>query len=175
MNIIETETLVLCEQTEEDAAFILELVNSRGWLKYIGDRGIKTIDEARNYIINGAMKSYAQNGFGLYLVKIKDGDMPAGVCGLIKREGLEHVDIGFAFLDKYSGKGYAFEAASAVMRYAKDVLQLSIIAAITTADNEPSIKLLNRIGLTYKGMVMLPQGEEKLMLFESEVDWQLKD
>ncbi len=167
MNILETNRLILAEQTEDDAAFILELLNTPGWLKYIGDRGVKTIDDARKYIFNGAMKSYRQNGFGLYLTKLKDRNIPVGICGLIKRPGLEQVDIGFAFLPQYEGKGYGFESASAIMKHAREVLGLTVIVAITTKDNTSSIKLLEKIGFSFKEMVTLPGDNEELMLFES--------
>ena len=166
MKILETERLLLCEQTPDDAAFILELLNSPGWLKYIGERGVKTVADAENYILNGAVKSYEQNGFGLYLAKLKDDDMPVGICGLIKRPGLDQVDIGFAFLPQYEGQGYGFESASAVMKYAGEILGLEVVVAITTKDNQASIKLLNKIGFNLKETVTLPGDTEELLLFE---------
>jgi RimJ/RimL family protein N-acetyltransferase len=169
MNILETERLILSEQTEDDAAFIFTLLNSPGWLKYIGDRGVRNVDDARSYIINGAMKSYLANGFGLYLTKLKGTGTPVGICGLIKRPGLAHVDIGFAFLPEYEGKGYGYEAGSAVMNYAKNVLKIDIVVAITMKDNISSIKLLEKIGLNFKGMVTMPGDDEELMLFESRL------
>ena len=164
--ILETNRLLLTKQTEADAHFVLELMNSDGWLKYIGDRGVATEEDAEDYIRNGAIKSYATHGFGLYLVKLRDGDKPVGLCGLIKRDALEHVDIGFAFLPEYNGHGYATEAATGVMEYAKTVLGLKTIAGITMPDNLPSIAVLKMIGLTYKEMVQLPGDGEELMLFE---------
>ena len=167
MNILETERLVLCEQTEDDAPFIFELMNSEGWLKYIGDRKINTVEDARNYIINGAMKSYRESGFGFYFVRLKDSNTPIGISGLVKRDTLEYPDVGFAFLPEYEGKGYGFESASAVMEFARTVLKLGTIAAITTKDNTSSINLLEKIGLNFKEYVQM--GEEELMLFESKV------
>ena len=169
MKILETERLILCEQTQDDAAFILALLNSPGWLKYIGERNVKTVVDAGNYILNGAMKSYIENGFGLYLAKLKDGNIPIGVCGLIKRPGLEQVDIGFAFLPEHEGRGYGFESASAVMKYAGEVLGLGVVVAITTKDNEASIRLLNKIGFSLKETVTLPGDTEELLLFESRL------
>ena len=167
MNILETDRLILCEQTEDDAPAILEIMNSPGWLKYIGDRGVKNLEDARSYILNGAMKSYEQHGFGLYLVKLKDGHAPLGICGLIQRPGLAHVDIGFAFLPEYEGRGYGFESASAVMNYARLVLKIGVVVAITTRDNQASISLLNKIGFRFREMVTLSGDSEELMLFES--------
>lgn len=169
MNILETKRLTLSEQTENDAAFILKLMNTPRWLKYIGDRGIRTIEDAQKYIANGAMKSYKQHGFGFYLTRLKDGNLPVGICGVVKRDGLEHVDIGFAFLPEYEGKGYGFEAALAVMEYAKNILKLGVIVAITTKDNVASIKLLNKIGLRFKEFVTMPGDDEELMLFENNM------
>jgi RimJ/RimL family protein N-acetyltransferase len=169
LQILETDRLILREQSPADAAFILQLVNSPGWLQYIGDRNIETLEAAAEYIRNGAMKSYQQNGFGLYLVKLKETDEPVGICGLIKRSGLGHVDIGFAFLPGHTCRGYGFESASAVMTYARSVLGLGVIVAITGRENAASIKLLNKIGFNYKQIVVLPGSNEELMLFESSV------
>ena len=165
MNILETDRLILREQTENDAPFVFELVNSPAWLKYIGERNVKSVEDARNYILNGAIKSYKQSGFGFYLVELKEGNVPVGISGLVKRDTLEHPDIGFAFLPEYEGKGYGSESASAVMKYARDVLKLGTIVAITTKDNTASIKLVEKIGLTFKEYVQM--GDEELMLFES--------
>ena len=116
MNIIETERLIICHLSEGDSEFILELLNSPGWLKFIGNKNVKTKTDAKNYIINGPLKSYAVNGFGLYLVKLKIINTPVGICGLIKRESLEDIDIGFALHPEYEGYGYACEAAAAVLK-----------------------------------------------------------
>src|SRR6201986_3267525 len=118
--ILETERLRVREFTLNDAAFIIELVNSPGWLKYIGDRNIKTDDKAKEYLQNGPLKSYAENGFGLSMVELKSDGTPVGMCGIIKRVALEHADIGFAFLPQYMGKGYAYEIASATLLFAKN-------------------------------------------------------
>jgi RimJ/RimL family protein N-acetyltransferase len=108
MNNFETDRLNLSELTQEDAAFMLELLNSPGWLKYIGDRGVRSLEDAANYILGRIVPSYRKNNFGFYLVKLKDGNVPIGICGLVKREGLEHIDIGFAFLPGYEGMGYGY-------------------------------------------------------------------
>src|ERR1700694_1684577 len=119
--IAETERLRLREFAAGDAQFIVELLNSPGWLEFIGDRHIRTEEQAREYLVQGPVKSYQENGFGLSLVETKDG-VPVGMCGLIKRPALEHADIGFAFLPQFMGRGYAFEIASATMDYARNVL-----------------------------------------------------
>jgi len=164
MIILETDRLILREFDTNDAAFILILLNNPTWLQYIGDRNIKTMDDARNYLLNGPMKSYEVNGFGLSMVEIKEDKTPIGMCGLIKRETLEHADIGFALLPEYAGKGYGYEIANATMAYAKNKLKLEKIVAITSTDNEYSIKLLNKIGLNFEKMIRFDPTED-LMLF----------
>jgi len=165
MLICETERLSVSQLTVHDAPFIFTLLNTPTWLRFIGDRGIKNIDEARNYLLNGPIASYKRLGFGLYLIKLKEGNIPVGISGLIKRDGLEHVDIGFALHPDYTGKGYAFEATAAVMTYAHEVLRLATVVAITTEDNTHSIALLLKIGLRYKKMVTLPGNQKEYMLF----------
>jgi [ribosomal protein S5]-alanine N-acetyltransferase len=167
MLICETERLIICQLTVQDAPFVFKLLNSPTWIQFIGDRGIKNIDEARNYLLNGPIASYKRLGFGLFLVKLKEGDIPIGMSGLIKRDGLEHVDIGFALHPDYTGKGYAFESTSAVMDYAYNILKIPVIDAITTEDNAHSIALLKKIGLQYKKMVTLPGNPKEYMLFSA--------
>jgi ribosomal-protein-alanine N-acetyltransferase len=119
MIILQTNRLAITELTITDASFILELVNSPGWLQYIGDRGIKDKQGAENYILNGPMSSYERYGHGLYLVTLKQTGERIGICGILKRDTLEHADIGFALLPQYFGKAYAYEAASAVLENAQ--------------------------------------------------------
>ncbi|OXS73989.1 GNAT family N-acetyltransferase [Lysinibacillus sp. KCTC 33748] len=165
MKVIETERLTLRLQTTEDADFILELVNDPSWLEFIGDRGVRTVEDAREYIVNGAIRTYEQSGFCFYLVERKEDQSPLGICGFVKRESLEDVDIGFAFLPKYWGKGYAYEAASATLAYGLDTLGLNRVVAITTQDNHASGKLLEKIGLQFEGLVQLSNDSEDLRLF----------
>jgi len=165
MKILETNRLILAELTTADAAFILELVNTPGWLQYIGDRGIKNIQDAENYILHGPMASYAAFGHGLYLVTLKDTTVPVGICGIIKRDTLEDRDIGFAFMPLYTGKGYAYEAASAVLQHANQVLGIQKIVAITLAANSRSVRLLTKLGLLFEKMIRLPGSGQELMLF----------
>ena len=170
MQILETERLILREFHSGDAGFILKLVNTPAWLEYIGDRNIRTIEEAENYLEQGPVKSYAINGFGLYMVEIKENHAPAGMCGLIKRDGLDDPDIGFALMPKYTGKGYAQEIATATLNHARKKLGLEKIVAITTANNTSSIKLLNKLGLYFARMVKLTDDSEELMLFTENTD-----
>lgn len=165
MKILETDRLILRHLSEEDAEFILQLLNEPSWLRFIGDKGVRTLEDARAYILKGPVEMYLRHGFGLYLVELKAEGDSIGLCGLIKRESLEDVDIGFAFLPGYWGKGYAYEAASAVMEYGRTLLGLKRIVAITTADNETSAKLLEKLGLRFEGMLKLPDDSEELRLF----------
>ena len=165
MKIIETDRLILGRLTTADAAFILKLLNDADFLKYIGDRGVKTLDDARKYILNGPVASYKRFGFGLYLTKLKDGDIPIGICGLLKRDSLEDVDVGFAFLSAYRKKGYAYESASAVLDHGKTILGLNRIIAVTSPDNQRSIKILEKIGLTYREKIKMSPEEEECKLF----------
>ncbi|MFP3393197.1 GNAT family N-acetyltransferase [Brevibacillus sp. SIMBA_040] len=165
MKVIETDRLVLRWQTLEDAPFILTLVNDPSWLQFIGDRGVHTEEDARRYIENSAIAYYLRDGFGFYLTELKEGNVPIGICGMIKRDTLEDVDIGFAFLPDYRGKGYAYEAASAVLDYARDVVGLKRIVAITDQDNHASGRLLEKIGLHEEGTIQLGNNPEELKLF----------
>ncbi|MED1205330.1 GNAT family N-acetyltransferase [Heyndrickxia acidicola] len=165
MKILETERLILRVQTASDAAFILELMNDPSWIKFIGDRGIRTVEDAKNYILNGAVRMYEQYGFCMFLVERKEDGVPLGICGLAKRDALEDIDIGFAFLPAYRGKGYASEAALAVMEYAKATLGLNRIVAITTQDNHSSASLLEKTGLKLERLIQLPGDPENLRLF----------
>lgn len=165
--ILETERLTLREFTVADAPFILELVNSPGWLQFIGDRNIKTTDQAIAYLQNGPIKSYAENGFGLALVEIKDGKIPIGMCGIIKRDNLDKPDIGFAFLPSFTGKGYAFEMANATLSYAVNQLKMPVIYAITVATNLRSIRLLEKIGLKFIKKINAPKDNEELLLYSN--------
>lgn len=165
MKSIETERLIICQLSKEDSEFILKLLNSPGWLKFIGNKNIKTISDAENYIINGPVKSYSDNGFGLCLVKLKDENIPVGICGLIKRYSLEDIDIGFALLPEHEGNGYAIESAAAVLHYAKTDLGITKVVAITNKGNINSIKLLGKAGLKFERNILLKGEEEEVLLF----------
>ena len=165
MNILETDRLILCRLTIDDAAFIFDLLNDSLFLRFIGDKGIRTRDDAVKYILNGPIDSYDRHGFGLYLAKLKDGAIPVGICGLLKREFLEDVEVGFAFLPEFRGNGYAFESASAVLDYGRSILGLIRIVAVTSPDNHVSINVLEKLGLTYQKMVGLSGDDQDCKLF----------
>lgn len=165
MSVLETDRLILRRLTPDDAEFMLELLTDPSWIEFIGDRGVRTVDDARDYILKGAVDMYARLGFGLFLVESKDGALPLGICGLVKRDFLEDVDIGFAFLPRYWGNGYAYEAAAATMRYATEVLKLERIVAITMSHNHSSARLLEKLGLRFERMVTYPGETEEVRLF----------
>ena len=149
----------------EDAEFIFELVNEAAFIRNIGDKGVRTLDDARNYILTGPVTSYAKFGFGLYLVALRETGEAIGICGLLKRDSLEDVDIGFAFLERFRRKGFAYEAAAAVMGYGRNALGLKRIVAITSADNEGSMRVLEKIGLRFEKMIRMPGSDEDTRLF----------
>jgi RimJ/RimL family protein N-acetyltransferase len=164
VKILETDRLVVRRLALDDAAFLLELLNEPAFLKNIGDRGARTLTDARRYIARGPVASYRKFGFGLYLVELKDSGTPIGICGLLKRDWLEDVDIGFAFLQKFWSHGYARESAAAVMHYGWTKLRLKRIVAITKPTNQASIALLEKLGLHFENNIVQPDhaGENKL-------------
>jgi RimJ/RimL family protein N-acetyltransferase len=169
LKVLETDRLNLRWLSTDDAEFILELLNEPSFLRFIGDKGVRTLDDARDYILKGPVDMYNRLGFGLYLTELKESGAPIGICGLIKRDGLEDVDIGFAFLPKFWAKGYAYEAAAAVMAYGKTVLGLKRIVAITSPDNYASARLLEKLGLRFERMIHLSKDAPEVRLFVSDV------
>jgi RimJ/RimL family protein N-acetyltransferase len=169
MTVLETERLILRKLTTGDAKFIFELLNDPSFIRNIGDRNIRTLEDASAYIVNGPVKSYEKNGFGLYLVVQKETNVSIGMCGLIRRENLDDVDIGYALLPRYWSKGYAVEAARATMDYAKDVIGLKRLVAIVDPTNEGSIRVLEKLGLHYEKMVRLSADDIELKLFGAEL------
>ncbi len=164
---IKTDRLVLRPYTLADAPFIFRLMNSEGWGKNIGDRNIKTIADAETYMEKRYLESYKKHGFGPYLVSLKEDNTPIGSAGLYQRDNLDHPDIGFAFLPEFYHKGYAFEAAHAVMRFAWEPLGIETIVGITLETNLSSIKLLKKLGLSRVGHYIYEDGEE-LLLFSNK-------
>jgi len=166
MKVLETKRLILRQLEVDDAPFILRLVNEPSWLQYIGDKGVGSLEDAKNYILSGPVDMYQRKGFGLWLVELKTNGEPIGICGLIKRETLDDVDIGFALLPEFWKHGYAFEAADATMQFATGKLNLTRVVAITSQDNEASGKLLERLGFEFE---CLTPDQEELKLFVFEV------
>ncbi|NRG45352.1 GNAT family N-acetyltransferase [Bacillus sp. CRN 9] len=165
MKVIETERLILRWLSNDDADFILSLLNEPSWLRFIGDKGVRTLEDAEDYISSGPMDMYTRLGFGLYLIELKDERIPIGICGLIKRDSLEDVDIGFAMLSSFQSKGYGYEAASATLTYGIEQLSLKRIVAITSMDNHASSKLLEKIGMKFEGNILLDNDSEELKLY----------
>ena len=156
MNVLSTERLLLRHLTEEDADFIVALMNDPDWLRFIGDRGIRTAEDARGYIASGPADMYARLGFGLYAVELRDEGTPIGICGLIKRDWLEAVDLGFAFLPRFRGAGYAYEAAAATVEHARSPLGLDRLMAIVSPENADSVRLLGKLGMAFERMAQPP-------------------
>jgi RimJ/RimL family protein N-acetyltransferase len=163
--LLATARLQLHRLDSGDAPFILRLLNEPSWLRNIGDKGVRTPAEAQRYIETGPVAMYARLGFGLYQVRLTNSDEPIGMCGLLKRETLEDVDLGFAFFPEFWGKGYAREAAAGVLSYARHTLGLGRILAITTPDNDPSRRLLEKLGFELERSVHLDPGSEALLLY----------
>jgi RimJ/RimL family protein N-acetyltransferase len=164
MSGLETARLRLRPLGVDDASFIRQLVNEPSFIRYIGDRGVRTDEDARRYIRDGPMASYASHGFGLYLVELKDRGTPAGICGLLKRDTLEDVDVGFAFLPEFWSQGYAVEAATAVLADARR-RGFNRILAITSPDNIASIRLLGKLGFRLERSMRQPGENVDLELF----------
>ena len=163
--VLETERLILRRLGDEDAPFILELVNDADWLRYIGDKGVRNLDDARAYIRNGPVNMYARFGFGLWRVELKSDSTPIGLCGLIRRDTLPDVDIGFAYLPRYRGQGYAREAARATVAYGANVVGLRRIVAITSPDNVTSGRVLEDVGLRFERMFPIPGEDREVRLY----------
>ena len=160
---------MLREFTHEDAPFVLGLLNEPSWLRYIGDRGVRDLDAARRYLDDGPRASYGRNGFGLWCVVPKGSEAPVGMCGLIRRESLPDVDLGFAFLPAAWGQGFARESAAAVLAHARDALGLGRVLAITDPENAASIRVLERVGMHPAGMVRMPGESIDLLLFARDL------
>ena len=165
MEVLKTPRLSLRWLRTDDAPFILTLLNEPAFHRFIGDRGVRNLGDARSYITDGPLESCQRLGFGLYLVELQQGQVPLGLCGLIKRDVLQDVDIGYAFLQRYWSQGYAFEAASAVLAYARETLGLERLAAVVNPDNERSIRLLEKLGMEYAGPVRLAADAPQISLY----------
>lgn len=165
LNVLESDRLILRELEEEDAPFIHQLMNDPAWLRYIGDKGIRTVEDARKYITTGAREMYSRHGFGLWLVELKTSAVPIGICGLIKRDALEDIDLGFAFLPEYRRQGYALEAAAATIAYGREKFALRRLVAIMSLENHPSGQLLEKLGFRFERMIRLTAESPEIKLF----------
>lgn len=167
-NRIDTPRLLIRPVEIKDGAFIVKLLNSPKWLKYIGDRNVHTLLDGENYIREKMLPQLERLGFGNYVVIRKEDQVKMGTCGLYDREGLAGVDIGFAYLPEFEGNGYATEAGKKVLNYCRENFGLVKVSGITTVNNFSSQRLLKKLGLTYSRNVQLPGDKEELMLYEIE-------
>ncbi len=165
MLVLKTERLELHHLEPSDADFILRLLNELGFIRFVADRGLRTRQDAEAYILEKILPSYEKNGFGFYRVDGKEFGAPIGICGLAKREQLEEADIGFAILDRYAGRGYAFEAATATLEYGRKVLGLKSIIGLTAEDNAASQHLLEKMGMRCVGKTSLPGFAHESLIF----------
>jgi RimJ/RimL family protein N-acetyltransferase len=167
---LETRRLILRRVTLDDADLMLAVWTDPAFVRNVGDRGIRSIDDAREAVRTGPLKLYADYGFGPYAMVLKTNGTRIGICGLFQRDNLDRPDIGFAVLPDYCGQGYAGEASLAVLAHARDDLALHRISAIVSPGNAPSIRLLERIGLEYEGMITMPRESEAICLYGMSLD-----
>lgn len=165
---IDTARLALTELSDADAEFIRGLLNEPSFLRYIGDRGVRTVEDARRYIQDGPVAMYAKYGYGLLRVGLRQDGTPIGICGVLKRDALPGPDLGFSLLPAYWSRGFAFEAADAVVRDVRRRLGLGRILAITSPDNDASIRLLGKLGFGFERMMRLAEDAGEVRLFVSE-------
>jgi ribosomal-protein-alanine N-acetyltransferase len=167
--VAETERLRLRRVHEGDAAFMLELLNQPTFLRFIGDKGVRTLEDARNYIRTGPLASYQLNGFGLYMVELKDSGEAIGTCGILKKPALAHPDLGYALLPAFWARGYAIEAAAATLAHAYANCGLRHVCAVVDPENAASVKLLYKLGMERTGRVQLAPDDKELELFEIDL------
>lgn len=167
--LIETPRIIIEPITLNDAAFFVYLVNSPGWLQFIGDRNIKDEAAARRFLENGFLRSYTENQFGYYIVRIKENQDPIGICGFLKKPSLENPDFGFAFLPNFGGRGYAYEACQAVLEYGFQTFGFDVLDAVTMPDNVRSIRLLHKLNFHMVRQVKADPAEDALVLFRLAV------
>jgi RimJ/RimL family protein N-acetyltransferase len=166
MIVLETNRLLLRYFTSDDAAFILRLLNEPSFIQNVGDKGVRTLEQASSYLLEGPIKSYQIHGHGLYLVALKESLQPIGMCGLLKRDQFEDIDLGYAFLPEHWSKGYAFESASAVLKFGLNVLGRTKTLAIVSPGNAASIKVLHKLGFSFSKFVQMPPDNSEVALYE---------
>ena len=162
---LDTARLELRWLTRDDAPMMLAVWNDPAFIRYVGDRGVRTVDQARAALDAGVLKLYADYGYGPFRVRRREDGADLGICGLFRRDGLDEPDIGFAILPDYCGQGFAFEAAVAVLDHARDVLKLPCVTAIVSPQNERSIGLLEKLGLRFEGPIRMPNEDHDISLY----------
>lgn len=169
MIVCESERLAIRRVLLEDAGFLVRQLNQPSWLRYIGDRAVRSVEDAERYIESRMLEQYRTLGYGMNVVQLKSTGEPVGVCGLVKRDALPCPDLGFALLEDYWGMGYGLEAAAAVVGHACQVLGMSRLLAVTTADNERSGRILVELGFRlWKESYRMDEGEE-VRLYEGRL------
>ena len=168
MQVLETDRLVLRYFHADDVEFVVRLLNEPSFIEHIGDKGVRTAEEANQYLLDGPLDSYERFGYGLNMVELKETGEPIGMCGLVRRENLDDADIGYAFLEKHWSKGYARESAEAVLNHARETFGLGRIVAIVTPENHSSIKLLEKIGLKFQRTIRMSDDDVELKFFVSD-------
>ncbi|MDH3810216.1 MAG: GNAT family N-acetyltransferase [Gammaproteobacteria bacterium] len=166
---LETERLYLRRVTLDDADLLLAVWNDPAFIKHVGDRGVRTTEEAEEAMKGGALKLYADYGYGPYAVVRRDDGVRMGICGLFKRDNLDYPDIGFGVLPEFCGKGYAGEAAFAVLTHARDDLRIEELTAIVSPGNGPSIGLIEKLGLVFVGLITMPGDDEEILLYSKRL------
>lgn len=166
--MLETRRLALRHFRSDDADFIVRLLNEPSFIEFIGDKGVRTTEQANQYLLNGPMDSYDRFGYGLNMVELRETGEPIGMCGLVRRENLDDADIGYAFLEQYWSNGYARESAEAVLDHARNMLGLERIVAIVTPENQSSIRLLEKVGLRFERMIRMSDDDKELKFFVSD-------
>ncbi|RLA34837.1 MAG: GNAT family N-acetyltransferase [Gammaproteobacteria bacterium] len=170
MTVLETERLVLSRLSYDDCDFIVELLNEPAFQRYIGDKAVRSRADAREYLHKGPIGSYERHGFGMFLVRSRSDNASMGMCGLVKRKEFDAPDVGFAFLRRFWASGYAAESATAVLEYGKNVLQLPRIIAMVDPENEASIRLVEKLGLTFEGTVRMPGETDEINMYTTVVE-----
>jgi len=163
--IVETKRLRLRKITIEDAAFVLKLVNEPSFVSNIGDKGLRDLNDAKRFIKEDYWTNQERSGYGMFIVELKDGDVPIGSCGLLYRKALDVTDIGFAFLPEYWNRGFAYEAANEILKYGYSTLRIKKIVGLTTEDNLGSIKLLNKLGMDFEKVVKMSDDDPGTVLY----------
>ena len=164
---LETERLVIRQFNLQDDAFVLQLLNEEAFLNFIGDKDVRTLEDARNYLSDGPIASYEAHGYGLFLVAEKSSGDPVGMCGLLRRDDQEHPDIGFAFLAEFHSKGFAYESGEAVMKLGHVTMKIGTIVGFVDPKNDRSIRLLERLGLDFVGEVEFAGSTSPTSLYRS--------
>ena len=163
--IVETQRLILREITIEDAKFLLRLANEPSFVSNIGDKGLRNLKDAERFILDGYWTNQELPGYGMFLVELKAGGIPIGGCGLLYRKALDVTDIGFAFLPEYWNRGFAYEAAEAILKYGHSTLGVDKIVGLTSADNYSSIKLLKKLGMEFEKTVKMSDDDPGTVLY----------